>query len=86
MTLRVLLSIAAIYMALVGFGLNFAPQAFGSGAVPADASATLIATRNYYNALLRKGFTKDEALSSDSVQAGRSPQLMSGPLAPLTLC
>jgi hypothetical protein len=43
MELRVLLSIAAIYMALVGFGFIFAPQAIGIGAVPTDASAALIA-------------------------------------------
>ena len=43
MKLSVLLSIAAIYMALVGLGLIFAPQAFGVGAVPADASPALIA-------------------------------------------
>ena len=43
MTLRILLSIVAIYMALVGLGLIFAPQRFGVGAVPPDASAALIA-------------------------------------------
>ena len=43
MKLSVLLSIAAIYMALVGLGLIFAPQTFGVGAVPADASPALIA-------------------------------------------
>src|SRR5687767_7787380 len=43
MKLSVLLSIAAIYMALVGLGLIFAPQAFGVGAVPADPSPALIA-------------------------------------------
>jgi hypothetical protein len=43
MTLRALLSVAAIYMALVGLGLIFAPRAFGIGAVPGDASPTLIA-------------------------------------------
>jgi hypothetical protein len=43
MKLSILLSIAAIYMALVGLGLIFAPQAFGVGAVPNDASAALIA-------------------------------------------
>lgn len=43
MKLSVLLSIAALYMALVGLGLIFAPQAFGTGAVPADPSAALIA-------------------------------------------
>jgi hypothetical protein len=42
MKLRILLSIAAIYMALVGLGLIFLPQAFGVGAVPTDASAALI--------------------------------------------
>jgi hypothetical protein len=43
MKLSILLSIAAVYMALVGLGLIFAPQAFGVGAVPTDASAALIA-------------------------------------------
>ena len=43
MELSILLSIAAIYMALVGFGFIFAPQAIGIGAVPTDASAALIA-------------------------------------------
>jgi hypothetical protein len=41
--LRMLLSIASIYMALVGLGLIFAPQSFGVGAVPTDASSALIA-------------------------------------------
>jgi hypothetical protein len=41
--LRILLSIAAIYMAVVGLGFIFAPQRFGVGAVPTDASAALIA-------------------------------------------
>jgi hypothetical protein len=43
MKLKILLSIAAIYMALVGLGLIVAPQAFGVGAVPTDASAALLA-------------------------------------------
>ena len=43
MTLTILLSIASIYMAFVGLGLIFAPQRFGVGAVPTDASAALIA-------------------------------------------
>ena len=43
MRLRILLSIAAIYMALVVLGLIFAPQRFGVGAVSPDASAALIA-------------------------------------------
>jgi hypothetical protein len=43
MKLNILLSIAAIYMALVGLGLIFTPQTFWVGAVPTDASAALIA-------------------------------------------
>jgi hypothetical protein len=43
MKLNMLLSIAAIYMGLVGLGLIFAPQTFGVGAVPADPSPALIA-------------------------------------------
>lgn len=43
MTLGILLRIAAVYMAVVGLGLIFFPRAFGSGAVPIDASPALIA-------------------------------------------
>lgn len=43
MELNILLRIAAIYMALVGLGFIFAPQTFGEGAVPHEASAPLIA-------------------------------------------
>ena len=43
MKLKVVLSIAAVYMALVGVGMMFVPQQFGVGAVPADASPALIA-------------------------------------------
>lgn len=43
MELKILLSIAAIYMALVGLGFTFAPRIIGTGAVPHDASASLIA-------------------------------------------
>jgi hypothetical protein len=43
MKLKVVLSIAAVYMALVGFGMMFVPRYFGVGAVPADASPALIA-------------------------------------------
>lgn len=43
MKLRILLSVAAIYMVLVGLGFIFAPRAIGIGAVPTDASAELIA-------------------------------------------
>ena len=43
MNLKVVLSIAAAYMALVGIGMMFVPHQFGIGAVPADASPALIA-------------------------------------------
>ena len=43
MTLRIILSIASIYMVFVGLGLIFVPQRFGVDAVPSDASAALIA-------------------------------------------
>jgi hypothetical protein len=43
MKLKVVLSIAAAYMALVGVGIMFVPHQFGVGAVPADASPALIA-------------------------------------------
>jgi hypothetical protein len=41
--LKVVLSIAAGYLALVGLGMMFVPHYFGVGAVPADASPALIA-------------------------------------------
>lgn len=43
MKLRILFSIAALYMAAAGLGFIFAPRTFGAGAVPADASAALVA-------------------------------------------
>ena len=43
MKLKVVLSIAAAYMGLVGVGMMFAPHYFGVGAVPPDASPALIA-------------------------------------------
>ena len=43
MALRILLRVAAVYMALVGLGLILFPRQFGSGAVPPDASPALIA-------------------------------------------
>ena len=42
MKLKVVLSIAAVYMALVGLGMVVVPDKFGIGAVPADASPALI--------------------------------------------
>ena len=52
MKLSLLLRIAAIYLALMGLGLIFTPQAFGNGAVPADASAALIAYLRLFGAPL----------------------------------
>ena len=43
MKLNAVLTISAIYMAILGLGFVFAPQAIGIGAVPADASAALLA-------------------------------------------
>lgn len=43
MALSILLRIASLYMALAGLGFIFAPQAFGTGAVPANPSPPLIA-------------------------------------------
>jgi hypothetical protein len=43
MKLNILFVISAIYMALLGLGFVFVPQAMGLGAVPADASPALIA-------------------------------------------
>jgi hypothetical protein len=43
MTLKVVLAASAIYLGLIGMGVLVAPQYFGIGAVPADASPALIA-------------------------------------------
>jgi hypothetical protein len=43
MKLSLLLRISAIYMAVAGLCFVFAPQAIGTGAVPADASPALVA-------------------------------------------
>jgi hypothetical protein len=41
--LKPLLTAAAVYLALIAFGLIFVPRYFGIGAVPPDASPALIA-------------------------------------------
>jgi hypothetical protein len=43
MKLKVVLTVSAIYLAIVGLGVMFAPRQFGIDAVPADASPALIA-------------------------------------------
>jgi hypothetical protein len=43
MALKLTLTVSAIYLALIGLALIFAPLEFGVGAVPADASPELIA-------------------------------------------
>ena len=43
MKLKPVLIASAIYLALIGLGVIFAPRYFGIGAVPADASPALIA-------------------------------------------
>jgi hypothetical protein len=43
MNLRVILTLASIYMAVLGLGFIFAPQIIGIDAVPLDASPALIA-------------------------------------------
>ena len=45
MKLNVLLSVTAVYLALLGLGFIFAPLTIGAGAVPADARPSLIAFR-----------------------------------------
>ncbi|HET7144031.1 MAG TPA: hypothetical protein VFI68_08440 [Anaerolineales bacterium] len=51
MKLKVILIIAAVYMALIGLGHLFAPVAMSAGVVPADASSGLIAFLRHYSAL-----------------------------------
>jgi hypothetical protein len=43
MQLKVVLTVSAIYLAVLGVGFMFAPRAIGIEAVPADPSPTLIA-------------------------------------------
>ncbi len=43
MKLKTVLTISAIYLAVLGVGFMFAPRQIGIDAVPADASPTLIA-------------------------------------------
>jgi hypothetical protein len=43
MNLKALLTIAAIYLGLVGVGVMLAPRQFGVDAVPPDASPALLA-------------------------------------------
>jgi hypothetical protein len=43
MKLKVVLSAAAVYMALIGLGMMLVPRYFGVGAVPPDAPPALIA-------------------------------------------
>jgi hypothetical protein len=43
MKLKVVLTISAIYLAMLGIGFMFAPRELGIDAVPADASPALVA-------------------------------------------
>ncbi len=51
MKLKVILLIAAVYMALVGIGHLFAPIAMSAGVIPADASPGVAAFLRHYSAL-----------------------------------
>jgi len=51
MKLKVILIIAAVYMALIGIGHLLAPVALSAGVVPDDASAGLVAFLRHYSAL-----------------------------------
>ncbi|HEY7529871.1 MAG TPA: hypothetical protein VIC56_04260 [Gemmatimonadota bacterium] len=43
MPLKAVLTVSAVYLALLGVGFMFAPREIGIGAVPADASPALVA-------------------------------------------
>jgi len=51
MKLNVILTIAAVYMTLIGVGHLLAPVAMSAGVVPADASLGLTAFLRHYSAL-----------------------------------
>ena len=50
MKLKVILLVAAVYMALIGLGHLFAPVAMSAGVIPADASAGVAAFLRHYSA------------------------------------
>jgi hypothetical protein len=50
MSLKNVLTVAAIYLAALGFGFMFAPREIGVAAVPADASPALIAYLRLFGA------------------------------------
>lgn len=51
MKLKVILIIAAVYMALIGIGHLFAPVAMSAGVIPADASPGVVAFLRHYSAI-----------------------------------
>lgn len=51
MKLKVILLVAAVYMALIGIGHLFAPVAMSAGVIPADASAGVAAFLRHYSAI-----------------------------------
>lgn len=52
MKLRTLFIIASAYLTVVGFGFTLFPQAFGTGAIPVDASPVLITYLRIFGAPL----------------------------------
>jgi hypothetical protein len=51
MKLKVILTITAVYTAIIGIGHLFAPVAMSAGVVPADASAGMVAFLRHYSSL-----------------------------------
>lgn len=51
MSLKIALTIAALYMALIGVGHLVAPVALSAGVIPADASSSVVAFLRHYGAL-----------------------------------
>ncbi len=51
MKLKVILLVAAVYMALIGLGHLFAPVTMSAGVIPADASAGIVAFLRHYSAI-----------------------------------
>ncbi|PKN92152.1 MAG: hypothetical protein CVU44_16090 [Chloroflexi bacterium HGW-Chloroflexi-6] len=51
MKLKIILLVAAVYMALIGIGHLLAPVAMSAGVIPADASAGIAAFLRHYSAL-----------------------------------
>ena len=66
MKLKIVLTVSAIYLAVLGVAFMVAPQEIGIDAVPADASPALIA----YLRILRRSLSWDCSVELDGSECG----------------